>query len=167
MQSRRRRKKAGGGRCGNKIEATRFVAGLRSDQANRGRPWGSGVKETVRGNRDLATTIGGTLSRFAPNTAILPAPSSKNLNLTVETMVSSTSPSSTTTEGVGSSVLRSNDRHVRHSENMSRQGWRDCTPAQAAVKVPRTRKAPACLAGQEPHRPRRGRWRHSAPVPNT
>ncbi|MFL9500162.1 hypothetical protein ACJMQP_08860 [Rhodopseudomonas palustris] len=53
MQSRRRRKKAGGGRCGIKIEATRFVAGLRSDLTNRVRG-GRGLVSRGTGNRVMA-----------------------------------------------------------------------------------------------------------------
>jgi len=86
MQSRRRRKKAGGGRCRFKIEAT-----LSSPVFGQTKPIedarGSGLKRTVRGNRDLAMAIGGTLSRFAPHTAIS-APSRTDPNLNGKTMMS-------------------------------------------------------------------------------
>ncbi|MGX9943089.1 hypothetical protein ACTG4Q_11505 [Bradyrhizobium denitrificans] len=64
-----------------------FVAGLRSDQTNRGRTW-ERLEKTVRGNLDVATTIGLALSRFAPRT-VAAAPSGTDLNLNVKTMMSS------------------------------------------------------------------------------
>ncbi|WP_156332486.1 hypothetical protein [Rhodopseudomonas sp. AAP120] len=50
------------------------------------------------------------------------APSSKGLNLNAETMMSSMSPSSTTPEGFRSSVLRSQDRPVRHGKKSADKG---------------------------------------------
>lgn len=95
MQSRRRRKKAGDGRCGIKIEATPSSPVFGQTKPIEGAR-GSGLKKTVRRNRDVATTIGLTLSRFARRAAPA-APSRTNLNLNAETMMSSTSPSSMTT----------------------------------------------------------------------
>jgi len=132
MQSRRRRKKADDGRCGIKIEATRFVAGLRSDQTNRGRPWGR-LEDSQRKPRS-AITIEGHFTRLAPNGysgSTIEAP-----NLIVAVMTCSTSPSLATMEGATPSVLRANDRHVRRGHKMVHSyPSGDPTPSRADITM--------------------------------
>jgi hypothetical protein len=61
-----------------------FVAGLRSDQTNRGRPWERLEKDGR--SRDLAMAIGGTF--LASRRTTISAPSRTDPNLNGKTMMS-------------------------------------------------------------------------------
>jgi hypothetical protein len=89
MQSRRRRKKAGDGRCRFKIEATSsspVFGQTKPIEDARGSGWKRQSEEAAIWRQRIRFT----LSRFAPRT-VAAAPSGTDLNLNVKTMMSSDS----------------------------------------------------------------------------
>ena len=133
MQSRRRRKKAGGGRCGFEIEAT-----LSSPVFGQTKPiedaLGAWREKTVRGNRDVAANDRGhtfyCIDDYSGSIKQGPKPQ-RRLMLFI-------SPSSTT-HGVTSPVLRSHRHRVRCGMVRQRSARAPTILAQAVAMILRPR----------------------------